>query len=293
MGRAVSVVAAGVVLVALTGGRAAADQVNCSAPPAPGTFRSVGAPGGGLPQAGSGGSITLSDTLTVTGPDQQAARISMQITAIRQTDRWPAPQLSWRIDGGAWHGAGPLNWRTQPAGSIPTWISDFGPVGALPAGRHSLQYSVTLATGDPLDIYTVYSDFRGDPCTSMSSQIRGMDFEVRGSTGSAGSGATAKAATPKPSSPHSSKPAAQATPTQSPTPTPTPTPSPTAESSPSAVTSSQAASPGPGAATVVAVEAAASSGAAWAGWAIGAGVAVAGGAGWAVARRRRGNSPTP
>lgn len=84
------------------------------------------------------------------------------------------PQLSWRVDGGAWHAFG-LKW-VAPSGSGADWQSQVQYVGATfaPKASHTLDIRTVFSTASPSGEYIYNLDYSADPC---GMQELGMSLE--------------------------------------------------------------------------------------------------------------------
>ena len=155
------------------------------------------------------------------------------------------PQLSWRVDGGAWHAFG-LNW-SAPSGSGADWQSQVQYFGAsfAPKASHTLEIRTEFTTASPSGEYQYDLAYSADPC---SMNELGMNFEysqyAQGWTQPRPqpSPTSHKATTPSPT--HAAAPVSVpvTTPSHSHTPTASPSPSPTSTPSVIATTASAATS---------------------------------------------------
>jgi hypothetical protein len=84
------------------------------------------------------------------------------------------PELSWRVDGGAWHAFG-LSW-SAPSGSGADWQSQVQYFGAsfAPKASHTLDLRTEFTTASPSGEYQYDLAYSADPC---SMNELGMNFE--------------------------------------------------------------------------------------------------------------------
>lgn len=84
------------------------------------------------------------------------------------------PQLSWRVDGGAWHAFG-LSW-SAPSGSGPDWQSTVQFFGSsfAPGASHTLDIRTEFTTSSPSGEYQYDLAYSADPCGMNE---LGMNFE--------------------------------------------------------------------------------------------------------------------
>ncbi|MER8186488.1 hypothetical protein [Kitasatospora sp. NPDC094015] len=211
-----------------------------------------------------------------------------------------APGVSWRIDGGGWHGTGLHAERGQVGDAY--WMSPPQTLPPIGPGTHRLELTVTVPADGPLTAYrpNVYLDSAA-PCSQLLGSVGLSTIQTQGNAADP-QPAPAKPTSPKPATPSPTRPrpTATASPTADPAATapsatpaePSPTPTPTAE--PAAATTatptpaaSPSGSPAPLALAATEPAADASHGTAWA---VTGGVAVllaAGGTAVGVRRWRR------
>ncbi|MEU9131490.1 hypothetical protein AB0D08_25845 [Kitasatospora sp. NPDC048540] len=253
-------------------------------------------------QRGHAGVVSASFRTT----DQVPAGTTVRVQISSAPAGAAAPQASWRVDGGGWHGVA-LGQDRGPVGDA-YWMGSGSALPALAAGEHRLELSVTVPADGPLVTYhpNVYFDTPA-PCYLLIGSVGLGSVQMQGgSSGGSGGAATPTkraATTPTPTArrstgatpsaarttaaPEPTATAGPASPSAAPTASPTADPAASASASVTAsATGSAVAAPAPPTGIPAAAPVAADGGGAGWGTALGAAGVLVAGAGTAVVVRR-------